>query len=82
MKCGKYTLKKGTQVLITSADQSKLLGKGKYIGYDRIHATDMGMTFNTPKFRLGRKIIRGYECWWIPLSVARRAGRKSHVHVQ
>ena len=77
MKCGEYTLNKGTKVLITSViwngpmDKSKLLGKGTYIGYDRVHA--WGQTFNTPKFRLGRKIIRGYECWWIPASVAQRS---------
>jgi hypothetical protein len=56
--------RKGMKVMIASADKKKVLGEGTYIGSERI--TFAGRRFWTPKFRLGRKIIRGCECWWYP----------------
>ena len=62
-----YRLWKGRKVKIFSADKKKELGIGKYI--------DSKMTslrFRTPRFRLGSKVICGYECWWIPLSEVKK----------
>jgi hypothetical protein len=57
-----YRLWKGRKVRIFSATRNKELGIGTFINHKM---TSLGVT--TPKFRLGRKIIYGYECYWIPM---------------
>ena len=65
-----YRLWKGRKVEIWDAllRRSKPLGIGRYIRSDRIEDTN----YWTPVFRMDRKIIKGYECWWLPLSVAEK----------
>ena len=70
MKTG-YTLRKGsTRVLIFSVDKRKKIGEGLYIGTKKWSGWDM------PRFRVGRRVIWGYECWWIPVKVARDIEKK------
>jgi len=52
--------KLNSKVRIFSANHQQELGIGKYIGEKM---TCFGIS--TPKFRLGKKIIYGYECWWV-----------------
>ena len=63
-----YRLRKGMNVLIFSADKTKDLGVGKYVGEKQI--TLLGRKVFVPKFKLKNKIIYGYECWWMPKCVA------------
>jgi hypothetical protein len=74
MKAGNYTIRKGQSVIISSADQKKLLGIGKYVGYKKVRI--FGTVCNIPKFRMGKRIIYGYECWWIPESVSKKILKK------
>jgi hypothetical protein len=64
-----YKLWKGRKVEIYSVNQKEKLGIGVYIGSDRITGFRIKNLF-TPKFRIGKRIIRGYECFWIPESHA------------
>ena len=50
--------------------QNKMIGIGYYVGSEKIEI--FGLKKWTPKFRLGRRIYRGYECWWIPVKEAER----------
>jgi len=61
-----YKKRKGMKVEIYDAQFEKKLGIGTYIGSRRIGL--QGLKYWIPRFKLGRKIIYGYECWWIPVS--------------
>lgn len=80
MKCGKYDLRKGRKVKVFSGgDKKQYLGIWEYCGAEIIGYTFKGgraIPHFVPKFKQGRKRIRGYECWWIPLSVAREAEKE------
>ncbi|MFA7307635.1 MAG: hypothetical protein WC026_13285 [Hyphomicrobium sp.] len=66
-------MKKGTKIKIYSTDQKDFLGIGEYIGSERVDFRFMGFGFIwTPIFKLGRKKIKGSECWWIKLSEAKK----------
>jgi hypothetical protein len=62
-----YKRRKGMKVEIWSADKKKKLGIGIYLD-SKTKVSLFGMKMNMPRFKLGRKIIYGYQCWWIPLS--------------
>lgn len=73
-----YKLWRGRKVEIWSPDGRKFLGTGKYIGSEQ-HSFDFGEVGRQiwiPKFRLNEKIYYGWECWWIPTSVAKRLRAK------
>ena len=59
-------MRKGMKVEIWGTNKKKKLGIGIYIDSKREKL--WGSNFWIPKFKLGNKIIHGYECWWIPLS--------------
>ena len=62
---------KGRKVEIWNATCTKKLGIGMYIGSERCYLTEAGKEVYigwTPKFKLGKKVICGFECWWIPVS--------------
>lgn len=64
--------RKGMRVEIWDAEQKNKLGIGIYINSKKIDF--YGHKFWTPRFRMGRKIIHGYECWWIPIKYTVRIG--------
>jgi hypothetical protein len=83
MKCGDYDLRIGTQVLIYSTDGKMLIGKARYIGHKKMWLFDSQHQDKMPKFKLEpgnklgrRRFIYGYECWWIPVSVAKKAEKE------
>jgi hypothetical protein len=63
-------LKKGTKVKVYSASLGDYLGIGEITEYEELCGDDWVAT--TPKIKIGKKIYRGYECWWIELSEAKR----------
>ena len=80
MKSGGYNLWKGRKVKVFSGDKKQIyLGIWEYCGAERIGYTfknGKAIPFFVPKFKQGRKRIRGYECWWIPLSVANKTDKE------
>jgi hypothetical protein len=51
----------------------KKLGIGEYIGSENLGFIEpLKQIIKTPKFKIGKKIIRGYECWWIIKSEAEK----------
>lgn len=68
-----YKKRKGMKVEIFDARLEKKLGIGIYINSKKIGLKDI--KYWTPRFKLGKKIIHGYECWWTPLSVIKRKGK-------
>lgn len=79
MKSGGYNLRKGRKVRVFSGDQKRDLGIWEYCGAERIGSTfKKGRTipYFVPKFKQGRKRIRGYECWWVPLNIAKKLDKK------
>ena len=76
MKCGSYNLWKGRKVKIFSANKNEYLGAWEYLEAERIGTSienNKRTILFTPKFKQGKKRIRGYECWWIPLNIAKKA---------
>ncbi len=63
-----YKKRKGMKVEIWDAEQKNKLGIGTYIDSKRVKA--WGCSFWTPRFKLGRRFIHGFECWWIPVKYA------------
>jgi hypothetical protein len=59
-----YRKRKGMLVRIVHKNQRLV---GRYLRSEKV----LGVW--TPVFRVGRKMLRGYECWWLPLSVAELA---------
>lgn len=74
LKIGEWKIKKGQKIEIydTSKDR-KFLGIGIYLGEK--YFKEFG-NIPIPKFKLGRRIIYGYECWWLPKNMAERIKRK------
>jgi hypothetical protein len=63
----------GEAVLVFEPDDgTKLIGRGKYLGRERIDveeddSEEVIFSFDSPKIELNNgKIIYGFECWWIP----------------
>lgn len=71
MKYGNYNLRKGTKVKVFSGLSKRYLGIWEY---DK--AIKVGPGYFTPRFKQGKKKIHGYSCWWIPLSIAKKAEEK------
>ena len=65
-----YKKRKGMKVEIWDTTRNKKLGIGIYTGSKREYL--LGVNFWIPRFKLGRKIIHGYGCWWIPVSETKR----------
>jgi hypothetical protein len=63
-----------TKVKVYSADQKTFIGIGKYVGAEKIQV--WGWKAWTPKFKVGRNVYRGCECWWITLSEAKKIENK------
>ena len=71
-----YKMRKGMKADIFSADKKKRLGIGIYVKSKQINF--FGSKIWMPGFKVGKKIIWGYQCWWIPLSeIKRRLKAKS-----
>ena len=68
-KFGDYKIKKGEKVYLLTINKKKLLGIGTYCGKDKISYEGQFLCL-TPCFKLKNKIIRGFECWWIPIKEA------------
>ncbi len=64
-------LSKGTKVEVYSFDAKTFLGVGTYLKPKKIFISGGG-SFNTPQFKVGRKTIYGFECWWIKCSEAKK----------
>ncbi|HHT9147327.1 MAG TPA: hypothetical protein ACFYD4_16865 [Candidatus Wunengus sp. YC61] len=60
-----WKLRKGMKVAIWDATKKNNLGTGIYV--DSIRVKAFGFKAWTPRFRIGKRIIHGYECWWIPV---------------
>lgn len=77
-----YRLWKGRKVKIFIIDWStnkrKCLGIGVYIKSRKVwfEGTDKFAGY-TPEFRIAKKKIYGYECWWIPLSIANKIEKET-----
>ena len=56
MKYNNRELELNEKILIVSGDQSEILGVAKY----------KGDVDGSPSFKLKRKLVYGYDCWWIP----------------
>lgn len=68
-----YRLWKGRKVEIWNVDKTKILGEGIYIGSERGYSKVFGYMGWIPKFRLkNRKVIYGFECWWIPSAITKK----------
>ena len=77
-KSGEYNLWKGRKVRVFSADQKRDLGIWEYCGAEVVGQDwdNPRRRLFVPKFKQGRRRIRGYECWWIPLSEASKIERQ------
>jgi len=58
-----YRIHKGDKIVIFDIHH-KFLGIGKFIGSKRTKI--FGIRMSIPAFKLKNKIIRGFECWWLP----------------
>jgi hypothetical protein len=76
MKYGEYNLIPGkTKVRVFDAKCEKDLGIWIYSHREKFGFSKQE-TFYTPVFHQGKKIIHGYACWWIPISVFRQIKSK------
>jgi hypothetical protein len=71
----KYKVRKGQKIKLFSPDKKTELGVGRYIGSEVVGFR--GFRFWIPKFKFGRKILRGYQCYWIPQGVAEKIKREA-----
>lgn len=62
--------RKGQSIKVFSPDQKQFIGKGKYIGSERVNI--MGMKMWMPKLKVGRKTYYGYQCYWITVAEANK----------
>jgi len=64
IQIGPWKLWPGRKVRVFSAIRQRDMGVWSFI---RIVSNDE-CAIDTPEFRQGKKIIRGWSCWWIPES--------------
>ena len=68
-----YKLWKGRKVRVFDLCKD-YVGIGKYIGSIKI---DCGFGKHwIPRFRVKKTVYIGSQCWWIPLSIAKKAEKK------
>ena len=65
-----YRMWKGRKAKIFASDGKTYLGIGKYVG------KRLREGFYVSTFKLGRKLVYGYECWWIPVSIAEKVEKE------
>ncbi len=56
----KTRLRRGQRVHIALVEEEQA-GWATFVRRER----ETGSAFSTPVFRFGRKLVRGYECWWV-----------------
>ena len=72
-------LKKGTKVRVYSVSDNKdYLGVGEITGYEKLFGE--GWEVDTPLINVEGILYRGYECWWIRLSEAKRIEKSLGVN--
>ena len=64
MKFKDRELIKDERIIIFSSNMRKKYGAGKYFGDEKMKVGNK--KYLTPVFKIGNKIIHGFECWWIP----------------
>ena len=63
-----WRVRKGQKVRVVIAGE---LLVGTYLGRAFVKVRDWpNGGFRCPRLRVGRRIVYGFQCWWLPLSVA------------